>query len=93
MDPLYIGVFGSALFMIAWAYELYEEVFKHEIYTDLKFAYLNFVGISAIIIYSHMVDSALFYYLNIILLIFVGFEIAITLHLKRKKSRKRSKRV
>ena len=90
MDPLYIGIFGSALFMAAWAYELYEELFRHKIYTDLKFAYLNIVGISAIIVYSYMVNSQLFFYLNIILFIFVALEICITFHL-RKKSRKRSK--
>jgi hypothetical protein len=91
MDPLYIGIFGSAIFIIAWAYELYEELFKHEIYTDRKFAYMNAVGITAMIIYSYITDLALFLYLNIILLVFVCVEIILSLHMQKKKSRKRSK--
>jgi len=90
MDPLYIGIFGSSFFIIAWAYELYEEIFKHHLYTDFKFACLNIIGISAMLVYAYLTSSMLFFYLNTTLLFFVGIEITISLYLIHKK-RKRSK--
>ena len=92
MDPVYFGVFGGTLFIIAWVYELYEEIHKHKMYQDLKFAYMNLIGIIAMIIYAYTINSTLFFYLNIVLLFFVGFEIAYSKHLQRKH-RKKSKRV
>ena len=93
MDPIYIGIFGSTLFVIAWVYETWEEVYKHKMLVDLKFAFVDLAGVISIIVYSYLINSAVFFYLNIIILFFIVFEIAYSRHLQKnkKKSIRRSK--
>lgn len=90
MDPLYIGIFGSALFIIAWLYETWEEVYKHKMQIDLKFAFVDFAGVVAIMIYSYLIDSAIFFYLNVIIAIFIVFEVGYSQFVLKKKKRPRS---
>lgn len=90
MEPIYFGIVGGTLFVIAWVYEMWEEIHLHKSLIDLKFAFMNLVGTSLILVFSYITNSSLFFYLNCSLLFFILVEIVYSLYIqnKRKKSRR-----
>ena len=83
---LAIGIFGIVLLIAAWLWETYEDIRKHKMQIHTHFAVLYILGNVALVIYAWMIGSQVFFWLNVILITAVLFEVAYSFKLgKRKK--------
>jgi chromate transport protein ChrA len=83
MDLMTIGMIGATIIIFSWIYETFEELKERKSFVDLKFAALNLVGTIVLSYYSFVSNLPITFYLNIMLAVFVGFEIAFTIYLHR----------
>lgn len=80
-----LGIIGSFLILLAWVFETFEAVKRHKNLIDLRFAAVYLPGIVFLAFYAYQIQSSIFLFLEIAILIVVVFEILVTVHTKRKK--------
>jgi len=79
------GIAGAVLLLAAWFYETYESVKYHKSLIDLRFAFLYMGSIILLTVYSFQRNDAVFFWINIFLMILVLFEIFYTIFKIKKK--------
>ncbi len=87
IDPIYLGLAGAIILILAWLFETIECVRKHKSLIDLRFAFASLFATGLLSAYSWQIKNDVFLWLNIILLIFVVLEIAYTLSIKKVHKR------
>lgn len=80
-----IGIAGAALLLVAWLFETYESVKRHKALVDLKFAYIYIVSTILLTVYAYSNNDMVFFYVNLLLIVLVVFEIVYTIYKTRKK--------
>ena len=83
MLTLMVGIIGAAVLVIAWLFEAVEGVRRHKRLIDLRFAFIYLVGVSVLVLYSWLIQDAIFIWLNAILLVAVILEIWYSMHIKK----------
>ena len=83
MIALVVGIIGAVILVIAWAFEAVEAVKRHKSLIDLRFAFIYLVGVGVLVVYSWLIEDAVFTWLNSILLVAVLLELWYSLHIKK----------
>lgn len=78
-----LGIAGAAIILLAWAYETAKEVRQHQSMMDLKYSFISLVGVVLLIIYSGLANLPIFFWLNIAIMLIIGFEIWYSLHIRK----------
>jgi MtN3 and saliva related transmembrane protein len=82
---LAIGLFGVVLLIAAWLWETYEDIRKRKMQIHTHFALLYILGNVLLTIYAWLIASSVFFWLNVILITAVIFELAYSFKLKKRK--------
>lgn len=78
-----LGIIGAIFILSAWIYETIESIKKHKALIDLKFAAISIIGIVLLLFYSIQIRDIIFTFINIVLIVLVGFEIVYTIYAKK----------
>lgn len=82
---LTVGIIGSVVLIIAWLIETAENIRKHKLVIHPHFAFLYIFGNLLLTYYAHIIGSAVFFWLGIVLLVAIVGELCYSLKLKRYK--------
>jgi MtN3 and saliva related transmembrane protein len=83
LPPVLIGVAGSVLLLIAWAYETVDSVRTHKCLIDLRFSFIYIGGNLLLFGYSMMIGDMVFITLQAILICLVASEIIYSIYVKK----------
>jgi len=83
IPPIIIGIIGSVLLLIAWAYETVDSVRRHKCLIDLRFAFMYIGGNLFLFGYSVLIGDMVFITLQAILICLVFSEIVYSIYIKK----------
>ena len=81
---LIAGIIGTIVLIAAWAHETIENVRKRKLVIHPHFAVLYIVGNLLLTYYAYMIQSAVFFWLGIALLVAIIGELCYSFKLRRR---------
>jgi len=79
-----LGLFGSALILIAWLIGISDELKAKRDLIELKFSFVTLTGVIVLAVYSFLKKDIPFFVLNVGLFFIIIFEIFYTIMISRR---------